>query len=160
MQGRRPIVRVVSAETSNSNGLPTEGQPQKEGRREGRKARRSHSLRQTVLATFYSSCDIGCGGVEHFSCHNNYRRLTPLADNLSLHQIRISSVDVLTGVCSLIQSLSDIVTTLGTRQNSHNNQYLSQGNKLYQCPGTKYRGKNVTTSNFCHKVLVTISNKD
>ena len=59
-----------------------------------------------------------------------------------------------------LQSLSDIVTTLGTRQNSHNIQSLSQGDKLSLCPVRKLRVKLVTMSDFCHKVIVTISDKD
>ena len=59
-----------------------------------------------------------------------------------------------------LQSLSDIVTTLGWEQNSRNIQYLSQGDNLSLCPVRKLRVKIVRISDFCQKVIVTIFDKD
>ena len=51
----------------------------------------------------------------------------------------------------------DIVTTSGQGQNSHNIQYLSQGDTLCLSLGRKLKDKVVTISDICHKVVVTIS---
>ena len=83
---------------------------------------------------------------------------------LSISILSISSTQIQKGFPEApqteIQSLSDIVTTLGTRQNSHNIQYLSQGDKIYCIRKPNQRRQVVIISDICHRVVVTIYGKD
>ena len=50
------------------------------------------------------------------------------------------------------------MTTSGRGENSHNIRYLSQGDTIYSIRKPNQGWQVVTLSDFCHKVVVTISN--